>query len=93
MWLREPSKKRLAYLRLARRHGNICSYCGVPLTEPDDEGRPRPTTRTLDHYHPRSRGGTNRLVNLVLACVRCNEAKGSQLPLEFLITRMETRPA
>ena len=32
---------------------------------------------TLDHVHPRSRGGENLTSNLVPACARCNSQKGS----------------
>jgi hypothetical protein len=38
----------------------------------------------IDHVHPRSRGGTDRVSNLVLACVPCNQAKGNQPVEEFL---------
>lgn len=41
---------------------------------------------TLDHVVPRSRGGTNRLKNLVLACATCNHRKGSLTVLEYLGT-------
>ena len=43
-----------------------CAYCdatGVPLD--------------IEHVRPRSRGGSDRMSNLVLACVPCNQAKGS----------------
>lgn len=46
-----------------------CAYCnGVPI---DD------ASITLDHVHPRSRGGENLTSNLVPACARCNSQKGS----------------
>ncbi|MDP4508322.1 HNH endonuclease [Nonomuraea turcica] len=35
----------------------------------------------IDHIHPRSRGGTDRISNLTLACVPCNEAKSNRLPV------------
>jgi 5-methylcytosine-specific restriction endonuclease McrA len=50
-----------------------CAYCGaqnVPLT--------------IDHIHPKSRGGSNRLSNLTLACVPCNQRKGKRDVAEFL---------
>jgi 5-methylcytosine-specific restriction endonuclease McrA len=43
-----------------------CAYCGtsgVPLN--------------IDHIQPRSLGGSNRVSNLTLACVPCNQSKGS----------------
>ncbi|WP_440097960.1 RNA-guided endonuclease IscB [Streptosporangium sp. H16] len=55
-----------------------CTYCGagdVPLN--------------LDHIHPRHRGGSDRISNLVLACVRCNQAKNAT-PVEVFL---KDRPA
>ncbi|WP_268246622.1 RNA-guided endonuclease IscB [Streptomyces gelaticus] len=53
--------------------GRTCAYCGasgVPLN--------------IDHIRPRSRGGSNRVSNLTLACISCNQAKGSTHVEEFL---------
>lgn len=52
---------------LLEKWGRECAYCGakgVPLE--------------IDHIHPRSRGGTDRVSNLTLACRACNQAKGNQ---------------
>jgi 5-methylcytosine-specific restriction endonuclease McrA len=49
-----------------------CAYCrktGCPFE--------------LDHILPRSRGGSERITNLALACHGCNAAKGNQTALEF----------
>ena len=48
-----------------------CAYCGNKGEE-------------IEHLTPRSRGGTNRISNLVLSCRACNETKGSQTLEEFL---------
>ena len=37
----------------------------------------------LDHLRPRSRGGSNRISNLVLSCHDCNLAKGNLTAAEF----------
>ena len=37
---------------------------------------------TLDHVIPKSRGGSNSWENLVTACKKCNQKKGSRLPTE-----------
>jgi len=37
----------------------------------------------LDHVRPRSRGGSDQVSNLVLACHACNEQKGNQTAAEF----------
>ncbi|WP_204153736.1 HNH endonuclease [Leptolyngbya sp. CCY15150] len=34
---------------------------------------------TLDHLKPKSRGGSNSLENLRLACSRCNHSRGDSL--------------
>jgi 5-methylcytosine-specific restriction endonuclease McrA len=50
-----------------------CAYCGigqVPLE--------------IDHVQPRSKGGSDRVANLVIACRPCNEAKGNQSLETFL---------
>ena len=43
-----------------------CRYCGAPAT-------------SLDHVHPRSRGGESTWDNLVASCVVCNQRKGAKL--------------
>lgn len=49
-----------------------CAYCkatGVPLQ--------------VEHITPRSRGGSDRVSNLTLACEPCNTRKGTQTAAEF----------
>jgi hypothetical protein len=41
----------------------------------------------LDHFHPKSQGGSDRISNLVLSCVKCNQKKDNQLPADFLFKR------
>lgn len=62
--------------RLIRVHP-YCGYCGRRV------GR---NTATLDHAIPVSRGGTDDLSNLVLACRPCNEAKADRTPREYALT-------
>ena len=57
---------------LLEKWGRRCAYCGaenVPLQ--------------LDHIVPRSRGGSNRVSNLTLACQSCNQKKGNLSVEEF----------
>lgn len=54
---------------IARDRG-LCQYCG----ERGD---------TLDHVVPRSRGGRHTWTNVVLACRRCNNRKGSKTLAEI----------
>lgn len=44
-----------------------CAYCG------SDENL------TLDHITPKSKGGTDRITNLICACKECNSNKAHQL--------------
>ena len=62
-------------IRLAvRQRANFaCEYCGV--TEIDVGGE-----LTMDHFHPRSHGGSNEIENLVYCCHRCNEYKAGYWP-------------
>lgn len=51
-----------------------CAYCGVtgvPLN--------------IDHIHPRSKGGSDRVSNLTLACIPCNQKKNAT-PVEEFVT-------
>lgn len=66
-----------AFLLAAR--GRACAYCGVTGG----------VSLNIDHIHPVSRGGSSRISNLVLACVPCNQAKGSKPVAVFLAGRPE----
>lgn len=55
------------------RDAYTCQYCG------EAPGR---QYLTVDHVVPRSRGGTHEWDNLVTACTRCNQKKGSLSPEE-----------
>jgi len=46
--------------------GCKCAYCGVKSSE-----------LTLDHVHPKTKGGEDLATNIVPACKRCNHEKGS----------------
>ena len=54
--------------RVYRRDGYVCSYCG------DTDG-----PFAIDHIHPLSRGGSNDISNLCVACRACNSSKGDKL--------------
>jgi 5-methylcytosine-specific restriction endonuclease McrA len=53
-----------------------CVYCANRL----DVDR-----ATLDHVHPRARGGRNEPGNVVVACGPCNRLKGDLPPHEFFL--------
>lgn len=50
-----------------------CYYCGEKVGK----------TYHVDHVIPLSRGGSDGPENLVIACVRCNQAKNNKLPHEW----------
>ncbi|MDX2074797.1 MAG: RNA-guided endonuclease IscB [bacterium] len=57
---------------LLEKFGRKCVYCdakNVPLE--------------IEHIIPKSRGGSNRVSNLTLACHPCNQKKGNQTADEF----------
>ena len=51
---------------LLRKHNKTCFYCGT------SEG-----VFQKDHFLSKSKGGTDKISNLVLSCVSCNQKKGS----------------
>lgn len=56
-----------------------CSYCSKPMGKNDE---------TVDHVEPRSRGGNQYGIgNMVPACKACNNAKGDETLLFFLLRR------
>jgi 5-methylcytosine-specific restriction endonuclease McrA len=55
-----------------------CTYCeaeNIPLQ--------------IEHIHPKSKGGSNRISNLALACEKCNLKKGTQDIKDFLKKKPE----
>ncbi|KAB1643128.1 HNH endonuclease [Gulosibacter chungangensis] len=62
-----------------RRDSHRCGYCDA-------------FANTIDHVHPRSRGGRDSWENLVACCLRCNNVKGDRTP-EEMGWRLRRRPA
>lgn len=62
------------------KFGRRCVYCGRG-----------DTAFELDHVVPKSRGGSNRVSNLVLSCHECNQAKGDNTAAEFGHPEVEAR--
>jgi uncharacterized protein (TIGR02646 family) len=61
---------RVALLQAVRQqYGFACGYCSISETEAG-------ATLTVDHFQPRSQGGSNDFANLVYCCHACNEHKG-----------------
>jgi 5-methylcytosine-specific restriction endonuclease McrA len=60
---------------LLEKWGRTCAYCGtknVPLQ--------------IEHIHPKSKSGSDRISNLTLACQGCNQQKGV-LPVEVFLAK------
>lgn len=60
---------------LLEKFGRKCVYCGAENTP-----------LNIDHVHPKANGGSNRISNLVLACVPCNNRKSAQ-PIEVFLAK------
>ena len=63
---------------LLEKWNRTCVYCGktdVPLE--------------IEHIVPRSKGGSNRVSNLTLACTRCNQKKNNKPIEQFLRAKPE----
>jgi CRISPR/Cas system Type II protein with McrA/HNH and RuvC-like nuclease domain len=60
-------------MTLYARDWHICAYCGDEFSS---------SQLTIDHVHPKSRGGTNQWTNCVTACRSCNHRKGNRTPEE-----------
>lgn len=61
-------------LRILRRDGYLCRYCGAEAN-------------TVDHVRPVSKGGTDSPSNLVAACGRCNYSRQAEPVEKWLKTR------
>ena len=57
---------------LLEKFGRKCSYCGA-----------KDLALEVEHITPKSRGGSNRVSNLCLACHDCNTRKGTMTATEF----------
>lgn len=58
---------------LLEKFNRQCAYCGV-----------KDTPLEVEHIQARSRGGSDRVSNLTLACPPCNRRKGNQDVKDFL---------
>ena len=58
---------------LLEKWGRRCAYCDA-----------KDTPLQIEHIVPRTNGGSNRVSNLTLACVRCNTDKGARDVRDFV---------
>ena len=83
-YIRVPYKRiMLSRKNVLRRDRFKCQYCGSR------------EQLTIDHVHPKSRGGKDSWENLVAACVPCNNRKGNRTPDEanMKLARKPFRPS
>jgi 5-methylcytosine-specific restriction endonuclease McrA len=71
-------------LRVYLRDKFRCQYCGDKKTAAE---------LTLDHILPRSRGGDNSPVNIVTACLQCNNRKRDRTPAEARMPLLTSQTA
>jgi 5-methylcytosine-specific restriction endonuclease McrA len=65
-WINKKKKHNL-FSRIIDRDGAYCVNC-------------RSTNDlTIDHIHPRSKGGSNDIENLRILCRKCNSSKGDRI--------------
>lgn len=65
-----------------QRFQHACGYCGV--SEVSSGG-----LLTIDHYQPRSYGGSDDLDNLIYACYKCNQYKHEFWPTTEQLARQQ----
>jgi 5-methylcytosine-specific restriction endonuclease McrA len=66
-WDNDPQPTRK---NVFRRDNWTCQYCGFRSKNPK--------TLTIDHVHPRSRGGDSSWTNLITSCESCNHSKSNK---------------
>lgn len=65
---------------LLEKWNRTCAYCGA-----------KDTPLEIEHLTPKSRGGSDRVSNLTLACHPCNQKKGNQTATEFGHPQLQAR--
>ena len=68
-------KRRLVW----QKTGGVCAHCGKKKYGKEQQ--------TIDHYVPKSRGGTGNIKNLMPLCKKCNKERGDKAidPFAFYI--------
>ena len=78
-----PEAKRLWRRAIKEHFGNCCVYCGESYELHE---------LTLDHVRPKSLGGEDLTSNLVPACHKCNQDKGSNHWLQWMRNKFGMNP-
>jgi hypothetical protein len=71
---------------ILKRDNYTCQYCGLKTKNQKN--------LTIDHVHPKCKGGDNGWTNLVTACRECNSKKGNSLlkECEFELIKKPKKP-
>lgn len=65
-------------LKLKNKLGEYCCWCGAMLDFSEEAKISRPSNMaTIEHVLPRSLGGKDSMDNFMLACYKCNHARGN----------------
>lgn len=72
IWTRDEPRRANRQV-VVQRDRNTCMYCGTKVYGKN---------ATLDHVHPKSRGGSDAYTNILLACSPCNRKKSNRTPSE-----------
>ena len=78
-----PEAKRLWRRSIKEHFDHTCIYCGKTYDL---------SQLSIDHVHPRSRGGEDVTTNVVCACTSCNQDKGSEHWLDWMRRRFGQIP-
>ena len=67
--------------KILEKSNGVCHYCGVDLRANHivANGERKKKLMTVDHVIPKSKGGSNRLYNLVASCYKCNHDKEDKI--------------
>lgn len=74
MALTKSAIKRQRRLLILGKTGSACFWCKAGLTL---------GSMTEDHFVPLGKGGVNAQINVVPACLECNNKRGATMPSEF----------
>lgn len=73
-----PKRSRYNYTKVYKRDNYTCQYCGY-TPKRHEEFFPL----HIDHVYPFVAGGSNRMINLVVACQQCNNILSAKVFVNF----------
>ena len=80
----EPAHTTKEWKALLAKYEYRCYYCGVKITKEEGQNR-----LTRDHYIPISKGGSDKIENIVPSCKSCNGRKADRPAEEVFETFSE----